>query len=232
MQLPDQITAESFRDIISQYGQNIRALEEAPISDAPELRTVNGGFVTTSVLDHHVISPDSTLRRNGDFRSRFPIVEVIFSWPDKKFRGEFCLQTSAANLIMLNENHVDEGYTTDPSRYHRLIINKITDSINLKFICPTQYLVLGPIESGQQTKHDVYTYVIPSAATRIYGNGKVTYATGQKMIIDYSSVQPILRPIANGCLGIRPGAAYAIFEGEHEALAQIGNTWISTPIRE
>src|SRR5690606_31533581 len=120
-------------------------------------------------------------------------------------------------------------FLSDPKTIHVLPIRRVTQSIQLRLMCPSSRMVISPPQPGIPEERDYNIYRVPTSATEIFGEGELIYNSGHRLYINGERPQLLLRPAPSGQLERQSGPVFAEFLGMQPARVRVGNAWIQTP---
>ena len=223
------MTGEAFRELLEQYEKRLLPLAEKPSPPLARLVGVRGGRLVDETSGYAVVAPDASLRRSGDFRSRFPIVELIYRFSAPRAPQRYTLRTSPASLIQSDGHTLDEGFLADAQTSHIVETRRIASELTIRLIAFTETFATAPLAASLPDHPELDRFEVPPAATAIYGEGLVQYMTGQIVPISLEAPVPLFRSGEEGALEIRSGGVYAVLDAPAPALCQLGSLWIPTP---
>lgn len=223
------MTGEAFRELLERYEKRLLPLAETPSPPLARLVGVRGGLLLEETSGYATVVPDASLRRSGEFRSRFPIVELLYRFGAPRAPQRYTLRTSPASLIQSEGRPLDEGFLADPQTNHVIETRRIASELTIRLVAFTETFAAAPLTAGLPDHPELDRFEVPPAATAIYGEGLLQYMTGQIVPISLGVPVPLFRSGEEGALEIRPGGVYATLDAPAPALCQLGSLWIPTP---
>lgn len=218
MALPEQITADELREKLD---ERVRRLDQAQIADpGVTLRSVRAASVEEEARGACVVQP--TTERVVDLPFFASSVAVTYqNLPE----GPMRVQTGSARLIKVGESWRRRGLTGRWSGEH--VFSSPGGTVTLIFHVPQSQKtpILPPEPVPQSYDEPTERYEIPPAATAIRGDGTIKYRSGHEVDVS-DEKRLLLRPLADGTLGSRPGGVYAEFESDQPPEVKLGTTWI------
>ena len=217
MKLPEQLTGDELQAVLE---EKIGELKDNQLS-APgvTVEDVRAGTVEERARGAVIVRPST--ERAVDLPAFASAVGITYAGlPEGAMRS----QTGSARLIRVGETWRHSGLTGPWTGEH--VFRSPGGRVELFYHCPagtaTPVLPPEPVSAGYTETREMY--VMPPAATAVRGQGTIHYKSGHTVDVEHE--QLLLRPLADGTLGSRPGGVYAEFESTEPPKVKLGTTWI------